>query len=172
MKLSPALEVAPRTAVTVTVLAVLLASVVAGHENPQPAPAPAAIAQAQPPARARPTGAELDLERIKRSAKEETIPELFAPRGWEADSARRAAKPRPGPPPAPTAPPLPFSYLGKLIDGERTVVFLARGERTYSVEPGTQVDEIYRLEQARPAELTFTYLPLGTRQALAIPALN
>lgn len=170
MRLSPALEVAPRTAVTVTVLAVLLASVVAGNENPQPPPAPAAIAQAQPPARAQPPAPELDLERIRRSARQETIPELFTPRRWQ--SASPVAKPRPGPPPAPSAPPLPFSYLGKLIDGERTVVFLARGDRTYSVEPGKQIDDSYRLERAQPAELTFTYLPLGTRQALAIPALN
>jgi hypothetical protein len=58
-----------------------------------------------------------------------------------------------------------------MVEDGRTTWFLARGERTYSVAVGDTVDE-YRLEQATPAGLLFTYTPLGTRQPLPIPALN
>lgn len=165
-------DIPPRAAFAVVAL-VLLASVVIGRENPRPAPAPlpAVRAETRPaaPQSARASAADLDLERIRRPAVEETIPELFAPRNLEQSPQAHA---KPGPPAKPVAPPLPFTYLGRIADGGRNAIFLARGERTYSVSVGERIDETYRLEQATPSTLTFTYLPLGTRQSLAIPALN
>ena len=161
-------DIPPRAALVVVAL-VLLASVVIGRENPRPAPAAAPAARVDTRPAARVSAADLDLERIRRPAVEETIPELFAPRNLERSPQAHA---NPGPPAKPVAPPLPFTYLGRIADGERNAVFLARGDRTYSVAVGERIDETYRLEQATPSALTFTYLPLGTQQSLAIPAPN
>jgi hypothetical protein len=168
MKLPLPQDVPKWTALALAAAAVL-ASVVAGRESEQPAaPAPSGV-RAQPPGPARAPALDLDLEIVKREARRETISDLFVPRSWEPALAPAApgAKQR-----ASVAPPLPFTYLGRLLDGDRTSVFLARGAQTYSVEPGQRIDDSYRLEQATAAELTFTYLPLGIRQALPIPPVN
>ena len=42
----------------------------------------------------------------------------------------------------------------------------------YSVAQGGQAGRDYRVEQITDASVTFTYLPLGQRQTLAVPARN
>jgi len=113
--------------------------------------------------------AELDLDKLKRPRKEEAIADLFAP---ARVALTTVVKPGAGPPPAPTAPPLPFTYLGKIIDGDRMTVFIARGDEHYLVEAGQTIAGQYRVEQVTAEAVAFTYLPLGTRQILAVPALN
>ncbi|MGH8706955.1 MAG: hypothetical protein ACREVD_02710, partial [Burkholderiales bacterium] len=73
-------------------------------------------------------------------------------------------------PVAPVAPPLPFRYLGKVVDGERTAVFLARQDEHFLAVPGGTLAGEYRVEEITPAAITLVYLPLGTRQSVPIPA--
>ena len=87
-----------------------------------------------------------------------------------------AAKPAPCPSPAPRsrtpgAPPLPFTYLGKMLDGGELQVFLGSGDDSHIARPGQKIGA-YRIEQVSAGSVTFTHLPSRTRQVLDIPALN
>jgi hypothetical protein len=72
--------------------------------------------------------------------------------------------------PVPSAPPLPFRYIGMLSEPDTgaTVFFLARGDDVLTVRQGDTIDERYRLESSDSAHLNLVYLPLSIRQALAI----
>ena len=83
----------------------------------------------------------------------------------EAEKAEREAL---APPPAPQTPPLPFSFMGKLIDPHTTFVFLVNGDRNHAVKAGDTIDGVYRVEEIGEETLTLAYLPLNTRQSLAI----
>lgn len=89
----------------------------------------------------------------------------------EADRARREAltAPPPPPPPPPMAPPLPFTFFGRLIDGAQRQVFLNQGERTVIVGAGDAIDGTYRVDRIEENAVHFTYLPLGQQQTLTIP---
>ncbi|MFS2020837.1 hypothetical protein ACEN88_30195, partial [Massilia sp. CT11-108] len=72
-------------------------------------------------------------------------------------------------PTPPTAPPLPFTFIGKSVGDGAWEVYLARGDRTYVVrEKGAVIDGTYRVESIAPPVLTLTYLPLNQVQQLNI----
>jgi hypothetical protein len=171
MKSLPAKDIPPQAAVAVVAL-VLFATVVTGRE----APPASAGAEIRPAAAARPADADtgLDLESIRRPKTEEVIANLFAPRDFSPALPASSVPGKAGAAPssAPVAPPLPFQYLGKIVDGDQTSVFVIRGEEHYSVEPGQTIDKQYKVERVTETAITFTYLPLGTRQVLPVPALN
>jgi len=80
-----------------------------------------------------------------------------------------AAAPAPPPPaPAPVAPPLPFTYFGRLAVDDDRAVFLSSGERNLIVRPGEVIDGTYRVDSVSDAQIVFTYLPLNLSQQLAI----
>jgi hypothetical protein len=73
------------------------------------------------------------------------------------------------PPPPPTAPPLPFTFIGKSVADGAWEVYLTRGERTYVVrDKGAVIDGTYRVDAIAPPVLTLTYLPLNQVQQLNI----
>jgi hypothetical protein len=73
------------------------------------------------------------------------------------------------PPPPPTAPPLPFTFIGKSVADGAWEVYLVRGDRTYVVrEKGFVIDGTYRVDAITPPVLTLTYLPLNQVQQLNI----
>ena len=74
----------------------------------------------------------------------------------------------PRPPPKPTAPPLPFTYLGKMLDGGVWEAYLARGDETFVVREHAAVDANYRVETIAPPTMTIIYLPLKQTQTLSI----
>lgn len=143
-----------------------LASVVAGRERPTldlspPAQTGAAPAQAGAPF----PGLELDKLALRAEhpdARKGVDP--FAPRSFSSpDEAAHA----PGVPHKPVAPPLPFRYLGKMIEDGKLNVFLARGDESLSVRAGQRVGE-YRIDKVTDSEIVFTYLPLKTKQSLPL----
>ena len=81
---------------------------------------------------------------------------------------REAATPTPLPPP-PTAPPLPFTFVGRLLDGEREQVFLNQGQTTVIAFVGETIDTLYRVDRLDDDAVHFTFLPLNQQQVLAIP---
>lgn len=87
---------------------------------------------------------------------------LFDSRSWT-----------PPPPPiaksAPTVPPFPFQYMGKLVlDGGETTFYLNRGSEIFSVKPGTVISGSYRVEKIEANMLEVTYLPLDKKQNVAL----
>jgi hypothetical protein len=76
--------------------------------------------------------------------------------------------PPPAPPPKPTAPPLPFKYMGMFEDQGKISVYLVNGNESYAVSPGEKISEDYQLEKIERGMLIINYLPLSTRQTLAI----
>lgn len=104
--------------------------------------------------------------RIELYPTEQQIPsqDLFASVDW-------TPPPPPPPvftPPAPVAPPLPFTFIGKRRSADAWQVFLGRGDEVLIVQEGQTLANQYRVESVAPPLMTLTYLPLGQTQTLAI----
>ena len=154
-------KIPTRAAVAVAVLT-LVVSLVSGRERPELAAASATDESARAAAGA----ADLDPEKLKRPAPQPSQPgtDPFAAPPPAAPPAQVQQTP-----PAPTAPALPFRYVGRAVEDGRIAVFLQRGNENYSVVQGEHAGRDYRVEQITDAAVTFTYLPLGARQTLAVP---
>ena len=74
----------------------------------------------------------------------------------------------PPPPPPPQAPPLPFVYLGQMVDGNRIAVFVAQQQQTLIVHAGDTIGDSYHVDSVTPSLATFTFLPLGEKQQLPL----
>ena len=112
---------------------------------------------------------DLELARLSPRRPLETDVNLFGA-SWaerEAEEARRNVPPPPTPPP-PQAPPLPFAFMGKLVDDGNVIAFLVKDDRNYVVRRGDLIDGTYRVEEISEVSLTFSYLPLDLRQSLAL----
>jgi hypothetical protein len=109
----------------------------------------------------------LEVERLAQRAQPGAEGDLF--NALAADELHRSAPP-PVPAPSPQAPPLPFAYLGKLIDADRIIVFLTNGNRNWVVRSGDTIDGAYRVEAIGDQTMTLTYLALDIRQELGIGA--
>jgi hypothetical protein len=72
----------------------------------------------------------------------------------------------PPPPPPPTAPPLPYTFLGKYSEGELQLVVLAKGNRVITASKGDVLENIYKIDRIEANNVIFTYLPLNTSQTL------
>lgn len=72
------------------------------------------------------------------------------------------------PPSAPKAPPLPYAYLGKMIEDGKTVIFLGKQDNNYSVRVGETLEGQYRLDEVNDQTITLVYLPLNEKQVLSI----
>jgi hypothetical protein len=109
------------------------------------------------------------LEKLRERDAAGVSGDAFAPRSWQ----RPAAKPQAGdvvaapPPPPPSAPPLPFAYMGRLLDEDTSAVFLMQGDRSLIARQGETIDATYRIEEIAGTRLTFTHLPTGIRQTLS-----
>ena len=101
---------------------------------------------------------------LKTTAKNNKNRDLFASGGWNPP----APVVKPLPPPPPTAPALPFTFLGKKLESGAWEVFLARGDQSFVVRVGTLIENTYRVEAIMPPTLSLTYLPLAEKQTLAI----
>lgn len=149
-----------RKALIALAAAGLVASVVAGRERP--------AAQVVEPAARIDTriraGEDLDLSGLERAADEGAKADLFASRSFTSE---KAVAPD-GKPAKAVAPPLPFAYIGKVIEDGKLAVFLSRGEDSLSVAAGDTIGGEYRVDAVSEKEITFTYLPLKTKQKLPL----
>lgn len=91
----------------------------------------------------------------------------FQSRSWEPPAPVVVA---PAPPRRPEAPPLSFTYLGKLVEDAGTTLFLARDDRNYVVRTGDTIEGTYRIEEIRDEAAVLIYLPLKSKQTLAFAA--
>lgn len=137
----------------------LVASVVAGREKP-------ADVVVEPAARIDTrlrAGEDLDLSKLERPADAGAKADLFGNGDFspEMSTGKSQKREKAGPPP------LPFAYLGKLIEDGKLAVFLSRGGESLSVAQGDTIGE-YRVDAVTESEITFTYLPLKAKQKLPL----
>lgn len=76
--------------------------------------------------------------------------------------------PKPSAPPPLTAPPLPYSFIGKKLEDAVWEVYLTKDEHTFIVREKTVLEQTYRVDSIKPPTLTLTYLPLNQMQTLTI----
>lgn len=105
---------------------------------------------------------DIDLAKLEARIDEGAKVDAFAPRNFSP-----VVPPQEGPTAKREAPPLPFRYLGKMLDGDKLAVFLGNGAESYTVTEGERVGD-YRIDKITEAEIRFTYLPMKTKQALPL----
>lgn len=76
--------------------------------------------------------------------------------------------PPPAKPPPPMAPPVPFVYLGKKLEGGQWEAYLGRGDEVLIAREGMALDGTYQVKSINPPTLTLVYLPLKQSQTIPI----
>jgi len=169
------MKVSKRLALLLTLLAGAAGLVLFGGAPPDKGDvvqATARTAAARASVSARPTATDDDpastmILAIRPRGASSASADAFAPRNWNPPPP----PPPPAstaPPPKPSAPPLPFTLLGKKLEDGAWQVFLGLQDRTYVVKSQDVIDNTYRVESIAPPSLVMTYLPLNERQTLAI----
>ncbi len=113
-----------------------------------------------------PASAAIDVEKLQQRTMSSDFGDMFPSRSW---------LPPPPPPPKPApprAPPLPFTFFGRMVEDGQTIVFLSRQDQTFTAKAGDTIAGSYRVEEIGPATVVLTYLPLQERQVLNIGAIN
>ena len=142
-------------------VATALASVVAtGREQPSSIVEPAAP---RVDTRLQAQNADIDLAKLEERKDEGAKVDAFAPRNFAPVVPPQAA----AAPAKREAPPLPFKYLGKMVEDGKLSVFLTNGDESITVHAGERVGD-YRVDKITEAEVRFTYLPLKTKQSLPL----
>ena len=79
---------------------------------------------------------------------------------------------KPPPPPPPMAPALPFTYIGKKLEGSHWEIYLAQGEQTVIAREKEVIGGLYRVDAIKPPVLSLTYLPLKQVQTLTLEGFD
>jgi hypothetical protein len=140
-----------------------LASVVAGREKPS-----SIVEPVVPRVDTRlQVNTDIDLAKLEERAhlpnKQGAWIDAFAPRNFSPVIPAQAALA----PAKREAPPLPFRYLGKMVEDGKLSVFLANGNESITVRGGERLGD-YQIDKITEAEVRFTYLPLKTKQSLPL----
>ena len=98
---------------------------------------------------------------LERLAPPEGESGLFRATNWDPPPKPVAAAP-------PTAPPIPYAYVGKQFDEQGWSVFLSRGDEVRVVRAGAALDGQYRVDRIAPPQLVLSYLPLNQQQTINI----
>lgn len=119
---------------------------------------PAAIAE---------TSAENLVEKLKRPALPETVKDMFPAKSWYVPPPPVVVQVRP------SAPPLSFQYIGKMVDADNhAAVFLEKQRRIFIVREGDAIDGNYRVDAIAPPLMTLIYIPLDEKQTMQIGEVN
>ncbi|MCL4472159.1 MAG: secretion system X translation initiation factor [Sulfuricella sp.] len=137
-------------------------------EVAQTVPAKVAARDGRHSVRKNPDASELQLDKLARTSSREEATDIFSSKSWYVPPP----PPKPAPLPPPAAPPLPFVYLGKMLEDGKSLVFLSKKERNLVVKEGDVIDGTYRVESIHPSAMTLTYMPLNMTQILPIGASN
>lgn len=98
------------------------------------------------------------------------IRDIFAAKSWAPPPPKVVIAPPPPPPApvAPSAPPMPYKFIGKMDDTSSLKAFLNRGDRVYVVSVGEVLDNTYRVESIKSGQMILIYMPLNVSQTLSI----
>lgn len=111
----------------------------------------------------------LDVGKLERTSSEVGDFNPFNAKSWYVPPP----PPPPAPPPKPTAPPLPFKYIGKLEEAGGTwTIYLSKGEQSFAVRKGDTFDAVYRIDDWENGNLVIVYLPLSIKQYLPVGGLS
>ncbi len=117
----------------------------------------------------------VELERLNQqkesAAAGNAVANAFTPRTWYVPPPPPPPPrpPPPPPPPPPTAPPLPFTYLGRYEDPPKLFAILASGSKVYTVSQGEVIDGTYRVDRIADGVVDLMYLPLNISQTVKAP---
>ncbi len=108
-------------------------------------------------------------------AEAETDP--FVARVWSAPPepvpAATAISTQVAPPieaaPKPTAPPLPYRYVGRFSDDSGGFIYLADGDTAHAVRNGDVISGTHKIVLIEPRRIVFAHLPTGIEQDLPLP---
>ena len=153
MNLSINLSPLHKRAAIVGAAVILVAGVVAGRERPS-----LEITQSRPVAAANDG---IDLAKLKRGEASQPQNDPFSRKGFEGQQAVSVVNEKPA------APPLPFRYFGRLTENGKTETFVMLGDELLSLASGQKHGE-YRVDQVSATRISFTYLPLKTKQTLEL----
>jgi hypothetical protein len=92
--------------------------------------------------------------------------DLFASKSWYVPPP----PPPPAPPPKPVAPPLPFTFIGRMIEEGQTAVFVSIQDRNQVLRVGDVIQNVWRVDSIDPTNMKLTYLPLNENKYLALGA--
>lgn len=158
----------------VTVVAVLIALPPTGEQGKTAAkadPQQAEAVPAEPVSKSQLARQEhVELERLSQqrnnnSLSRKTVANAFSPTSWYVAPPRQPDPPAPVP--APTAPPLPFTYMGRYEDPPKLLVILAMGNKMYTVSAGEVIDGSYRVDRITDSAVEVVYLPLNISQSIS-----
>ncbi len=92
---------------------------------------------------------------------------------WAPPAQRQVlpASPPPAPPPL-QAPPLPFQFMGKYVEGNQVAIFLKHNDQSVVARVGDVIANYYKVEGLQGGTLTLVYLPLNQTQTLDIGGKN
>jgi hypothetical protein len=114
--------------------------------------------------------AHVELERLalqsQRQEGEAEVGNVFGATSWYVPPPPPPPV-KPPPPPKPTAPPMPFTYLGLYEDTPPVVVMLVKGDRVYTVSEGDVIENTYRVEHVAAGVVELIYLPLNIKQSIS-----
>jgi Cohesin domain len=63
---------------------------------------------------------------------------------------------------------MPYRYAGKLVQGGRQSVLLAKGDMVFPINEGETLDGAYRVESIGETQVTLMYLPLAREERIAV----
>lgn len=90
---------------------------------------------------------------------------MFSMQTWAPPVAKSKKQARPIVPP-PVAPPIPFSYLGKIEEDGKAEYFVMQQNKLFNLKIGQQVQGQWRLDSEDAQYLNWTFLPLKLTQTL------
>lgn len=159
----------PRTLLQIAALAGTFGAVawVNGYSNEEVAPAAyeqAGIVQ-RGPAEIKPGSPEPELRLAALDSRNigELKTDIFTNKSWYVPPPVT-----PQPPPKPTAPPLPFTFLGRMIENGVAVVFVSNRDSNQVVRVGEVVDRVWRVDAIEATRMVLTYLPLNETKYLIL----
>jgi len=69
---------------------------------------------------------------------------------------------------APTPPPLPFKFFGKIFGDGEYQVFLSYQGKNHVLKAGDVIQELYKIEEIKPPTMVVNYVPLNQLQQINI----
>ena len=95
---------------------------------------------------------------------------LFESQNWQPPPPKvpPQAKMKAPPPPAPVAPPLPYTFAGRLVHDGKLSLLLAKGDEVVPIREGDTLDGTYKVESITQTQITLVYLPLGQKQTIPV----
>lgn len=109
----------------------------------------------------------LPWQSLDRHTSTKNIANVFEKHSWKVIAPVKKVVRKPLPKPKPTAPAVPFKYMGKYDEGtEESKIFLMQNDRFHYVSEGDVVGQ-WRIDKEENTLIRLTYLPLNQQKVLS-----